>query len=296
MSQIPVKNGLESLKSWWAMMGVDADDAAIKAYLAVTDRATSGAHGERKPHGETRAATRPAETPAGQAGPGAAVAAAPAKRRRKGEKTPEEWAQVAADMAAGCDSLPALKAAIEAFEGCPLKEAATHTVVYDGVPGAPVMVIGEGPGRDEDRVGRPFVGRAGQLLDRMLAAIDLSRDTNALITNVNYWQPPRNRNPDADELRVCMPFVHRMVELSRPRLIIAAGAVPAKALLGTETGIRRLRGQDHTFTTTGGVSARLVPIYHPAYLHRQPGEKAMAWRDLQMIRRAIGPHLPQGDR
>ncbi len=185
-------------------------------------------------------------------------------------------------MAAACSTLDALVAAIDRFEGCPLKEAATHTVTHDGVPGAPVMVIGEGPGRDEDRLGKPFVGRAGQLLDRMLASIDIDRHRNAFITNVNYWRPPRNRNPEPDELLVCAPFVRRMIALNRPKLIIAAGAVPAKALTGTSSGIMKLRGKRQTLEIDG-VSYPLIPILHPAYLLRRPAEKARAWQDLQTI-------------
>ena len=177
---------------------------------------------------------------------------------------------------------------IESFEGSPLKAAAHSTVVCDGTEGASLMVIGEGPGAEEDRRGLPFVGKAGQLLDRMLAAIERTRETNAFITNVNYWRPPGNRNPDQEELDVCRPFVDRMIELNQPKLIVAAGGVPAKALLDTQDGIMRLRGSEHVFTTAGGYSVPLIPLLHPAYLLRRPQEKSRAWRDLQLVEQRLG--------
>ena len=160
-------------------------------------------------------------------------------------------------------------------------------VFGEGAPDADLMIVGEAPGEDEDLSGRPFVGRAGQLLDKMLAAIGRSRSGNALITNVNYWRPAGNRNPDAEELDVCRPFVDRMVELGKPKLIIATGGVPAKALLGSEDGIMKLRGTEYTFTTPGGASIPLIPILHPAYLLRRPQDKSRAWRDLLLIEKRL---------
>ena len=145
------------------------------------------------------------------------------------------------------------------------------------------MVIGEGAGGTEDRVGLPFVGKAGQLLDRMLAAIALDRKTNTFITNVTYWRPPGNRNPEADELAVCRPFVDRMIELNAPKLIIAAGGVSAKTLLNTKTGIMKLRGAWVDYTTPGGFTAPIMPTFHPAYLLRRSQDKSRAWRDLLEI-------------
>lgn len=252
MPQVPTDPALKALTDWWADMGVQADPAVMRAYTTV-------------------------------AAPPAAGEAAAKPLARTARKTPADWAEAARQSAAPCQTLGELARAIDAFEGCALKQAARNTVVYDGVEGAPVMVIGEGPGAEEDRTGKPFVGRAGQLLDRMLAAIGLSRTENALITNVNYWRPPGNRNPEADELLVCRPFVDRMVEITAPKLIIAAGGVPAKALLATSNGIMRLRGTEHAFSTPGGFTAPLFPLFHPAFLLRRPQEKSRAWRDLQQI-------------
>ncbi|MBD3770774.1 MAG: uracil-DNA glycosylase [Rhodobacterales bacterium] len=238
-------------------MGVDVDHARVEALLKAAETAVSAA-------------------------PQQAAAIQPRRRR------PTNWVEEARTQAAGCDTLDALKAAIESFEGSPLKDAALSTVVYDGTPEASLMVIGEGPGAEEDKRGLPFVGKAGQLLDRMLAAIDRSRETNAFITNVNYWRPPGNRNPDQEELDVCRPFVDRMIELAKPKLIVAAGGVPAKALLDTGDGIMRLRGSEHMFTTAGGFSVPLIPLLHPAYLLRRPQEKSRAWRDLLLVEKRLG--------
>ncbi|MEM8615776.1 MAG: uracil-DNA glycosylase, partial [Pseudomonadota bacterium] len=179
--------------------------------------------------------------------------------------------------------LPSLKAVIENFEGCPLKKLCEKTVVYDGTVGAPVMVLGEGPGGNEDRIGLPFVGKAGQLLDKMLAAIKLDRKTNTFISNVNYWRPPGNRNPDKDELAVCRPFVDRMIDLAQPKIIIAAGGVAAKSLLNSKTGIMRLRGNEQAFSTPSLLQVPLIPMFHPAYLLRRPEDKSRAWRDLLLV-------------
>lgn len=149
-------------------------------------------------------------------------------------------------------------------------------------------MIGEGPGAQEDRQGKPFVGKAGQLLDKMLAAIGRNRAENALITNVNYWRPPGNRSPEADELAVCRPFVDRFIEVSRPRLIVAAGGIPAVSLLGSREGIMKLRGNEYCYTTPGGYRVPLIPMLHPAYLLRRPQDKSRAWRDLLLIEKRLG--------
>ena len=160
--------------------------------------------------------------------------------------------------------------------------------VQGNVVGAHRVLIGEGPGGDEDRVGKPFVGKAGQLLDKMLAAIGRSRTENALITNVNYWRPPGNRNPELDELAVCRPFVDRMIEIARPKLIVAAGGVPAVSLLNSRDGIMKLRGNEYGYATPGGYTVPLIPMLHPAYLLRRPQDKSRAWRDMLLIEKRLG--------
>ena len=188
----------------------------------------------------------------------------------------------AQQIAAACDSLAALKAALEDFDGGALKRGAAHTVFADGVPGAGIMFIGEGPGREEDEKGLPFVGRAGQLLDRMLAAIGLDRRTGAYITNVINWRAPGNRDPTPEEAAMCLPFLRRHIELAKPRLIVLLGAVAARHVMGDTQGIMRIRGHWMAYRL-GEAMVPVLPTLHPAYLLRQPAHKKLAWRDLQAL-------------
>ncbi len=185
-------------------------------------------------------------------------------------------------LAAAATSLAALKNAMENFEGCTLKRSASNTVFADGTPAGRIMFIGEAPGREEDRVGKPFVGRAGQLLDKMLASIGLDRNVNAYITNVINWRPPDNRDPSPEEAAICLPFLRRHIELADPGVIVLLGAVAARHVMGLTDGIMKSRGRWMEYR----VGARMVPIMpslHPAYLLRQPGHKKLAWRDLQAL-------------
>ena len=263
---------LKALTDWWEDMGVPVDRAEMAALAKVS----------QAPQAPAQAGNSPPPS-AGQQAPGASHRGDERKRRRSKTKTLTDWIAEAGALAAAADSLESLKAAIEGFDGCPLKELCEKTVVYDGTLGAPVMVLGEGPGGQEDRIGLPFVGKAGQLLDKMLAAIGLDRKTNTFISNVNYWRPPGNRNPEADELAVCRPFVNRMVDLAQPKIIIATGGVAAKSLLDTKTGIMRLRGSERPFETPAGTKVPMVPMFHPAYLLRRPQDKSRAWRDLLLV-------------
>jgi uracil-DNA glycosylase family 4 len=188
--------------------------------------------------------------------------------------------------AASATSLAELQAALEAFDGCALKRTATNTVFADGVAAGRVMLIGEAPGRDEDRIGKPFVGRAGQLLDKMLASIGLDRKTNAYITNVINWRPPDNRDPTPEEAASCLPFLRRHIELANPGVIILLGAVAARHVVGGSEGIMKLRGRWMEYRV-GDHMVPLMPTLHPAYLLRQPAHKKLAWRDLQAVRDKI---------
>ena len=185
--------------------------------------------------------------------------------------------------AAAALSLADLKTALEAFDGCALKRTATNTVFADGVAEGRIMLIGEAPGRDEDRVGKPFVGRAGQLLDKMLASIGLDRKENAYITNVINWRPPDNRDPTPEEAAACLPFLRRHIELAQPGVIILLGAVAARHVTGVSDGIMKLRGRWLEYRV-GDTMVPLMPTLHPAYLLRQPAHKKLAWRDLQAVR------------
>lgn len=196
--------------------------------------------------------------------------------------SPEEAVQSAREMARACTSLDELRQAMAIFEGCALKSMATNLVFADGTAGAELMFVGEAPGRDEDLQGLPFVGRSGQLLDRMLKAIGLARP-NVYITNVVPWRPPGNRNPTAAEISICYPFIERHIELAKPRVVVALGGVAAQTLLHSNEGIMRLRGKWHNFQA-GALTIPLLPSFHPAFLLRQPGQKRMAWRDFLSVK------------
>jgi DNA polymerase len=193
----------------------------------------------------------------------------------------------AARLAEQADSLAALKAAIEQFDGCPLRATATNLVFGDGNPNARIVLIGEAPGAEEDRLGLPFVGPSGKLLDRMLASIGLNRG-DVFISNTVFWRPPGNRAPTSQEVAICMPFVERMIELIRPRLLIALGGPAANALLQQSESVGRLRGRWFNFSTPRlerPIAA--TALFHPAYLLRSPGQKRLAWRDLIAIKKRM---------
>jgi uracil-DNA glycosylase family 4 len=187
-------------------------------------------------------------------------------------------------LAAACSSFAEIAAALAAFDACPLKRTATNLVYLDGHPDARLLFIGEAPGREEDLSGRPFVGRSGQLLDKMLEAIGLSRsaaepERSVLITNLIFWRPPGNRKPTEAETLMCLPFVQRTIALARPLAIVCLGATPAQRLSGTTEGILALRGKWRQHRTQDGSTIPLLPTLHPAYLLRQPAQKRLAWRD-----------------
>ena len=264
----------ESLLAFWADAGVDA---------MLLDEPF-----DRIEAGKVIPPPRPAPT-----APLAAVAA----MRKSGPLQPDistALAQAEAAAAAAHD-LEALVAAIAAFEGCPLRDegAATQAVVYRGDPKAPLMVIGEGPGADEDAMGQPFVGRAGKLLDRMLLAAGLQ--DRVFITNTVFWRPPGNRTPTPAEQAICAPFLERIIALVRPRMLLLAGGASAKSLLKREEGILSLRGRWLDWRSADGqMELPAMPTLHPAFLLRQPGAKKRAWQDLltltERLDRPDGPH------
>jgi uracil-DNA glycosylase family 4 len=191
-------------------------------------------------------------------------------------------------LAAGAQSLDELKAVMAAYDGCGLKLRATQLCFADGNPGAEIMLVGEAPGSEEDLQGKPFVGRAGQLLDRMLGAIGLDR-TKVFIVNTVPWRPPGNREPSPEEMALCRPFLDRQIELVAPKLLVTLGNVPTKALFATSNGITRMRGQWKDLTV-GAHNVPALAMLHPAYLLRQPAQKALAWRDLLALKQRMGEH------
>jgi uracil-DNA glycosylase family 4 len=196
-------------------------------------------------------------------------------------------AQRAQEIAASATTLEELRAALAAFDGCALAATATNLVFADGNPDAGLMFVGEGPGAEEDQLGKPFVGPSGRFLDRMLASIGLDR-TQYVITNLIPWRPPGNRNPTDAEVLICLPFLLRHIALVRPRHLVLLGALAARAVLGGGVGITRLRGRWQQATIPGlAAPIPALPMFHPAYLLRNAGAKRDAWADLLLLRRTL---------
>jgi DNA polymerase len=191
----------------------------------------------------------------------------------------------AGEAARSAGSLAELRAALDRFEGCALKLGATQLVFADGNPQARLMFVGEAPGRDEDIQGLPFVGRSGQLLDKMLQAIGLDR-TSVYIANIIPWRPPGNRTPTPQESQICLPFIRRQIELADPDILVCLGGPSAQTLLGVREGIMRTRGRWFAYDT-GKREIRAIATFHPAFLLRSPLQKRIAWRDFQAIRKAL---------
>jgi DNA polymerase len=250
---------MESLLAFWADAGAEGVMLAQPV-----DRIAEG----------RRAPPRPAASTAR-----AAVAAPAPAAARPAQETSAAMAD-AGRLAAQAQDLTALEAAIAAFDGCGLKfEGAKRAVFARGNPEGPVMIIGEGPGADEDSQGAPFVGRAGKLLDRMLKASGL--EGRVFITNTVFWRPPGNRTPTLAEQLACRPFLERAIALVQPKLLLLAGGASAKSVLGREEGILSLRGRWFDWTSADETrQIPAMPTLHPAFLLRQPGAKKRAWQDL----------------
>lgn len=262
---------VESLLAFWAEAGADLcfEDAPVDRLLAV---ARPPARASAAPEAQTTPAAAPIQ---------ADVALAIAEARR---------------LAAEARDLDQLKAAIAAFDGCPLKhEGARQAVFARGVPDAPVMIIGEAPGADEDVQGAPFVGKAGKLLDRMIAAAGL--EGRVFITNTVYWRPPGNRTPSPQEQMVCAPFLERAIALVRPRVLLLSGGAAAKSVLQRTEGILSLRGRWLDWRAQDGdLTLPALPTLHPAFLLRQPAAKKKAWADLlTLTERLDRPERPTAE-
>ena len=255
MSRPPAAAVSESLLAFWAEAGIDA------ALLETpTDRIAEG----QRPLAPRAAQPTPLPAPA---------TSAPARPLALG---------AAREAAAACADLDALAAAIEAFEGCPIRfeGAASRSVFCRGPADAPVVVIGEAPGAEEDRAGQPFVGKAGRMLDRMLEAIGLA--DQVFITNTVFWRPPGNRTPTPEEQRVCKPFVEQAIRLVRPRMLLLVGAPATRCMLDQTEGINRLHGRWFEWRAAeADLEIPALPTFHPAFLMRTPSAKAMAWSDLK---------------
>jgi len=212
-------------------------------------------------------------------------AAVPTLPRSEIAPAPEAAIASAREAARTAPTLEALRALLENFDGCMLKNTATRLVFADGNPEARIMFVGEAPGRDEDIEGLPFVGRSGKLLDRMIAAIGLDR-SKAYIANVIPWRPPGNRTPTPQETQICLPFIQRQIELVNPDVLVTLGNPSTQTLLSTREGIMRTRGKWFDYDT-GTRTIRAMATFHPAYLLRSPSYKRMSWLDLRAIAKAL---------
>jgi DNA polymerase len=269
------------LLAWYAEMGVDAaledegqDRFAMAAPVAAPQQDTPAAppHSRQSPAGGERALPG-LDTPA--PAPSAAALVRPH----------EASVADAHASARAATSLDELRALLEGYDGVALRRSATQLVFSDGNPGARIMLVGEAPGRDEDREGVPFVGRGGQLLDRMLGTIGLDR-SKVYIANVVPWRPPGNRTPTVQEVQLCLPFIKRQIELVDPDLLVLLGGSAAAALMDTRDGILKMRGKWVDYDT-GTRTIRALPTLHPAYLLRTPLQKRLAWRDFRLLQAAM---------
>jgi DNA polymerase len=204
----------------------------------------------------------------------------------------------ARQIASACPDLAALEDALARFEGCALKKTATRLCFADGNPASPIVLIGEAPGAEEDRQGKPFVGPSGRLLDRMLGTIGLDR-SGFWITNCLFWRPPGNRTPSPQEIAVCQPFLERALELVRPKVILFVGGTAARTLLGLEEGVTRLRGTFRAWQPSWPADpVDTLVTFHPAYLLRNPAQKKLVWRDLIQLKKRLdtisGASVPEG--
>jgi DNA polymerase len=283
------KETLAALLDWYRAMGIDAATANEATDWLARENVPPGQgfhlRAEAQPSEDVAAAPRPQDfrVPGDiQRGPPGGQSFVPRQFPTAAPDAAETAARAAARRAS---TLAELGEALATFNGCGLKATAKNLCFYRGSPAARVMIIGEAPGRDEDIEGKPFVGRAGKLLDRMLAAIGLT-EADVHITNIVYWRPPGNRTPTPQEAQVCRPFLERQMELVGPDVIVLLGGAAAKHVLNLAEGIMRLRGRWRE-TNVGGRKVRTIATLHPAYLLRTPAAKRLAWRDLQAVAAAL---------
>lgn len=286
---------LAALLSFYADSGVDelCEDAAVDRFAqsaaialaraeARPQRGVTASQASNTPPARGQAPSTPADRPKATA-----TAQPLAANPQASQLTiPGEAAfEQARALAASANTIAELRAALDGFTGCNLRHSAKSLVFADGNPEADVMFIGEAPDRDEDIQGAPFVGRAGQLLDRMIEAIGLSRDT-AYITSMIPWRPPGNRTPAQHEIELCRPFIERHIALAAPKILVMLGNISSKSLLGTDKGILSLRGTWMEYQA-GGSSIPALPTLHPAYLLRNPAQKRLIWADLLSLQDRI---------
>jgi uracil-DNA glycosylase len=259
----------KTLAAWWEMAGLEPFDVdtAIKAAQRKLGQATQSA--------QTSHTQQPAKLPATRA---------IASTARK----PSDALADATALAAACTSIEALHKAVASFDGCSLKTHARNTIFNGGVQSAPIMIVGEAPDRFDDEAGTYFSGASGQLLDKMLASIGLSRATNCYLTTLIPWRPPGDRKPTAEEIAICKPFIERHIQLATPKAILFIGGGSAQALLNTTDSVMKLRTRSFKYGEGEGAYAQC--LLSPAYLLNRPSEKALAWKDLLRFAAEISVH------
>ena len=259
---------------WWIRVGVtDAlDDMPRNRF---SDRLTAD--------GDERAAPNASESMRESS---QAASGAHAPQDARALKPPDTAETSARALAQAAPDLETLRSVLAEFDGCALKRTATQLAFSDGVPGARVMFVGEAPGEEEDRIGRPFVGRAGQLLDRMLNAIGLDRQ-KVYIANVVPWRPPGNRTPTPEETQICLPFIERQIQLADPEYLVCLGGSATRTILRVQSGIMRTRGSWFAYSRQIGREIPALAMLHPAFLLRQPAHKRFAWADMRALASAL---------
>ncbi len=273
---------LRELLKFYADAGVDeaVEETAIDRFAEFAAQSAK-VDASRQLKQAVSPVVRDTQTPPKPALPGLAEAQA---RPMPAVAVPDEGqVLLARELAQAARSLDELRDAMAGFNGCNLKFTAKSLVFSDGNPQASLMLVGEAPGRDEDIEGKPFVGRSGQLLDRILAAMGIDRN-GAYIANVIPWRPPGNRTPTPQETEICRPFIERQIELADPKVLISLGGPSAKVLIGGPDGIMKLRGNWRVHRTPAGKDIPIMPTLHPAYLLRNPAHKRLAWRDFLEIK------------
>jgi DNA polymerase len=271
------------------MQEAPSDRDALQALLDFHVEAGVDLALDETPHNrfaEPKAEPARAKAPAPKAEPDRSTPPPPRALPKAAASAPEEVASLAREQARHAQSLEELEAILAGFDGCALKFSAKNLAFADGNPQGRVMLVGEAPGADEDRIGKPFMGRSGQLLDRMLATVGLDR-SQVYVANIVPWRPPGNRTPTPQEIAICKPFIARQIELASPEFLLCLGGPAAQNLLNIKDGILRTRGRWFTYKTEDGREIRALPTLHPAYLLRQPLQKRLGWRDFQALRRAL---------
>jgi DNA polymerase len=266
-----------------------SDHTALQAILDFHVEAGVDVALDERPHNRFVTAQAPAiEPPSPEVRPALRRAAplGPRPLPKAAAGAPEDAASLAREQATQARSLEELEAVLLSFEGCALRFSAKNLAFHDGNPAGRVMLVGEAPGADEDRIGKPFMGRSGQLLDRMLAAIGLDR-SQVYIANVVPWRPPGNRTPTPQEIAICKPFITRQIELAAPEVLVCLGGPATQNLLNIKDGILRTRGRWFDYRTEDGREIRALPTLHPAYLLRQPLQKRLGWRDFALLKRFL---------